>query len=236
MRLHEVTAGYARLLLKMALPILLTGIFFSFSRAAWIAAGILLVYWFISLLNQYRHSERSEESLADARAHIRVRSLASLGMTVFYIVLLVIIYRPLVFTRLRSDSRLEVKSRTERVEGLREAWQLIKKHSVLGVGIGNYTQGVARDLRPGQPLYTYQPVHNVFLLVWAELGTVGLLIFFGVLYFVVRISKPKALMILCFFVLMMADHFLWTLPFGTLLFWVVLGLSTRQKGLPLDKV
>lgn len=206
---------FQRLGLKVVTPILLTGIFFSFSRAAWVAALIVMVYWACSARIYPRRSDLK-------RAHY-----IALGMTILYVALLVVVYRPLVLARLTPESsgRLETKSRVERVEGVQEAWQMVRAHPIFGVGIGNYTQSVRRELRPSQPLYSYQPVHNVPLLIWTELGLVGLALFAGVLYFIVKQSRPAVLLSCCFAVLLLADHYLWTLPFGILLFWAVMGVA-----------
>lgn len=65
-----------------------------------------------------------------------------------------------------------------------ERWQLlvlalekITQHAVAGVGLGNFIPALS-----GQ---TYQPVHNVYLLLWAELG-LGVVV---VLYFLVKTMK-----------------------------------------------
>jgi len=212
--------------------LLLTGIFFSFSRAAWLATIGLLSYWVIKLLWQkQRHSEGAQRPKNPVQKE--TGSLATLGMTVLYVAILAFVFRPLVATRVMSTSgsRLEAKSRVERVEGMRESWQLIKKQPVLGVGIGNYTQAVAREVRPDDPLYTYQPAHNVFLLVWAELGLAGLALFVAVLYFIFKQSKFYILHF-TFLILLLFDHYLWSLPFGTLLFWSVMGML--QSDTPLE--
>ena len=226
----------------IVVPILLTGIFFSFSRAAWAAAIVVLGYWVIEVLKNICHFDRVPRdeclpALGEEKSHtvhgeeIPHPDFASgLGMTILYVVLLVVMFRPLVATRIFfNDSRLEVKSRTERASGLRESWGLIKTYPVAGVGIGNYTQAVARALRPKEPLYTYQPVHNVPLLILSELGIMGLALFASALYYILKQSRSNALVLSCFVVLMMIDHYLWTLPLGILLFWGVLGLSTSQK-------
>ncbi|MBI2551989.1 O-antigen ligase family protein [Candidatus Uhrbacteria bacterium] len=260
------------LLLKITVPILITGIFFSFSRAAWAATIVLLSYWVIKVLGKPSPQSspiKGEEAKRSPSpcvgegggegqevAHDRFY----IFLIIFYVLLLTLTFRPLVATRFHGDSRLEVKSRAERVEGVREAWQLARAHPVAGVGIGNYTQALARDVRPGQPLWSYQPAHNVFLLVLAELGVVGLLLFVAALYTIVRQSKfyilhftpaneaqngqaplghfrrvPLEQALLTFLILLMFDHYLWTLPFGILLFWGFLGLSTALAQPGLDK-
>ena len=86
--------------------------------------------------------------------------------------------------------------------------------------------------------WAYQPVHNVFLLVWAEIGIVGLLGFLGLLGYLGwsalkrfwkeedYISLP---LLLALVIIMMFDHWLWSLHFGVLWFWLILGLIVKQK-------
>ena len=194
--------------------VILTGIFFSFSRAAWVAVIVLLGYWVIKLLRRNSIGKK-----------LTIVSFLPMLSLMGYIVFLIIWFYPLVNARVMSanQGRLETKSRVERVQGVREAWELIKQHPLMCVGMGNYTQAVARDLRPDQPLYAYQPVHNVFLLVLAELGLVGLLFFLAILYQILKHSKFYILHS-TFYILLLLDHYLWTLPFGILLFWPILGL------------
>ena len=238
----QISNKWQELFLKVTAPILLTGIFFTFSRAAWIGAIGVFVWWVITTV---RHSvERSEKSRTELRsARLQSRSgnakashYITLGMTIVYVGVLAVIYRPLVFTRAMPNSteRLEEQSRAERVSQIKESWELIKKHPLIGVGIGNYTQAVKKEIRPGNYLWTYQPVHNVPLLVFAELGVFGLVLFGSLLYRMIKHYKVNVLMLVCLIVLMMSDHYLWTLPVGTMLFWAILGLSTSYKTLDID--
>ncbi|KKU72924.1 MAG: O-antigen ligase-related protein [Parcubacteria group bacterium GW2011_GWA2_47_26] len=224
----QMSQRWQRLVLQIAMPILLTGILFSFSRTAWLAVVFLLVYWFIGLL----FSEKTfGETFHNAQNPTIVGFCARtrwVWLAVGYLVFLVSLYRPLVAVRIFSgiENQLEVKSRVERVEGLREAWQITKNHPLLGVGIGNYTQAIAREIRLNDQVWSYQPVHNVPLLIWAELGVIGLFLFLLILY---QIFKTTQFYILhsTFYILLLFDHYLWTLPFGVFIFWSILGFSTR---------
>jgi hypothetical protein len=65
----------------------------------------------------------------------------------------------------------------ERIEYLNVSRGTISKSPILGVGAG---QSVLRSQDFSQKVlepYQYQPVHNVFLLIWSELGIVGLTLF-----------------------------------------------------------
>ena len=80
---------------------------------------------------------------------------------------------------------------------------------------------------PGQPAYSYQPVHNVFLLVLAEIGVFGFLFFVSlflyVFYQAIKIKDGFAVaLLIALMILMMFDHYFWSLHFGMMfLFFVV---------------
>ena len=142
--------------------ILISGLFFTFSRAAWIAFFVGLVIYAVQ-----------------TKAWREKIFLQFVLLLVVTATALTVLFFPLVRTRIGGDERLEMKSNKERATGYREAVQLIKAHPLIGVGIGNYTAAVARELRPNDPAWSYQPAHNIFLLVLAELGIIGFLLFFG---------------------------------------------------------
>ena len=181
------------------------------------------------------------------------------------------LYGNLALTRLSKDTRLEIKSNTERLEYYKYSKQIIKKHWLFGVGIGNYTLYNA-NLRikcestnceyANRPSWYYQPVHNTFLLVWAETGILGLVGFLGLLGYIIifnfqfsifkhffnykeirnqkseirnseqdysnqGINKNFVLslpILSAIIVIMLVDHWWWSLHFGMLFLWLILGL------------
>ena len=86
---------------------------------------------------------------------------------------------PLLLVRTNPESRLEVKSLTERRLFKEQAQQIIKQRPVRGVGLGGYIPTLML-VNPSLEPWNYQPVHNYWLLVWAELGIFGL---FGFIIF-----------------------------------------------------
>ena len=76
-----------------------------------------------------------------------------------------------------------------------------------------------------------QPVHNVFLLILAENGVIGLLLFAALLLAVARNVKGKVKTALFLTILTYAsvDHFLWTLAQGQLMFWLILGYIISER-------
>ncbi len=197
-----------------ALFVYWTALIFSFSRAAWLGVLGGLIFYFLASIFKKEH-----------RVFI-IKSI--LGIFVLTIILS-LIYNDLFFARLNSQNRLEVKSNEERVYLLQEAKYLIRKHAVFGTGIGNYGIAVFKEIDNGRPSYAYQPVHNVFLLIGVEVGVLGLVSFLVFLFYLVYLLWQKhnfgALSILLsVFIMMMFDHWWWSLHFGVLLFWFVLGI------------
>lgn len=202
--------------------VIVTGLFFTFSREAWLALAIgLLFFWIIVLIKK--------------QAGIFYKLLAT-GLAT--IIVLSIIFWPLLSTRLSGQDRLEVKSQFERATYLEQSFQLIKKHPILGMGIGNYTLAVHNEINPDLKSWDYQPVHNLYLLILAELGMVGLAIFVWLIIKVVRKLKitsqavwPLVYSSVVFVVLIIGffDHYLWTLHFGIMIFWLILGLAFKDS-------
>lgn len=71
---------------------------------------------------------------------------------------------------LRGQSFTEQQSISERVAQVGEWWQVMGQNGIWGTGIYQYPQALADIQGASLPAWAYQPMHNVFLLVIAELG------------------------------------------------------------------
>lgn len=85
-----------------------------------------------------------------------------------------------------GEAVLENRSVSERVTGYHEAVALIAHHPLTGVGIGAFTSALS-EVRPDEPSWSYQPVHNTPLLILAELGPLGLI---TCLWWLLSVVKP----------------------------------------------
>jgi len=148
------------------------GLFFTFSRSAWLgtAVGLLYLAW---VMRPWR--------AVDWRAP-RVRRAALLlgGLLAVVATVLGVAYRDLLATRLlRLGDPLEATSIRERAEDYPQAWGLIRVAPLQGVGSGYYVDalwaGVGADRPPG-----FRKVHNIYLLAAAELGIGGALLWLGI--------------------------------------------------------
>ncbi len=124
----------------------------------------------------------------------------------------------------------EQRSVEERISGAREAVAMIQASWPLGLGGGAYLTQLAR-LRPNLAPWSYQPVHNLFLLSLAELG-VWALIFWAVILGVFLAFWRQAhfawLGLAPWLLILMPalfDHFLWSMQEGRILLMFALGLA-----------
>jgi len=118
---------------------------------------------------------------------------------------------------------------TQRLEYWQTATGMIKDHPVVGVGPGNFQQAFLKyktDLKSADPKYA----HNIFLHMWAETGTLGLIgIIFLVLVFFRRYKAN------CKFIFLAGSAFIlhnlidstYFIPEVGMFWWVILGLTLR---------
>jgi O-antigen ligase len=207
----------------ISLIIITAGLFFSFSRTAWIGFGVGLIIMFVMYLGGIK------------------RMLPALFPIIIITGLLGYQHYQLVIARADPNANLEHKSATERIEYAQDSLQLLHNHWLLGVGPGNYGLAVQKEVKPTQSNWYYQPVHNVFLLVFTETGIFGLLAFSWLLLFLVVFNAKRLLtktamffpllniiLIIVLLIMMLFDHWLWSLHFGTILLWFVLGMTAKQ--------
>ncbi len=218
----DYSAKYFTYFFWVFVLVLFLGLIFSFSRAAWLGLFIALVFLVVYFLIRKRWK----------------KELIVLKVISVFIILSAIIfsqYGNLFITRVESKGRLEDKSNIERAFYLNESKNIIKENLWFGVGIGNYTVNTLKN-REGGYFWTYEPVHNTFLLVLVEIGIFGLLIYIGFLVFLIFESiRKKKVFNLTFLIILVTvmffDHWLWSLHFGILLFWMMVGIIVKENDL-----
>ena len=126
-------------------------------------------------------------------------------------------------------------------EQLNAAALTIFGHSpIFGVGPGNFLVELPKAL-PSRAVYFLQPVHNIYLLVMAEGGLVGIGIFGWLIWIVIKsktsqeqnksrakqVSVPTILLVplLTLLLLGFVDHYPLTIQQGQLLFTLLLSLN-----------
>lgn len=208
-----------RLFLEGGSIVILLSLLLTFSRMAWL--GILLG---ISLVGF--HTWREGEPRIQER-FLQVFFVLGLAGFVFGCVL-----REQIFPRFDTVTVEREKSVTERITAFQDAWTLIGKYPLIGVGAGNFTAQSMKE-NPGRPIWGIQPAHNVLLLIWVELGVIGLALFIGSIgSFVSLKSLFFSLQSAGFVVLLpslLLDHWLWTSHFGILFFAFLSGYTLRSS-------
>ena len=263
-------------LLKGLVVVFSAALFFSFSRSAWL--GLAAALALMTAQAVAGRNLKAQKSLAEI--------ILIMGFLFF---ILFSQYENLLAARVSGQGRLEGKSVAERIISYQDSWQLIKKNRLFGVGLGNYTLALNR-VRPGEKSYFFQPVHNVFILAWSEIGIIGFLFFIALLFAIARslfrhpptggggrvtrqsdylssrraergeiynswlarlpsiidfspaarndgkgeVAHNDSAILITLVVIMCLDHWLWSLHFGVLFFWLMMGLMAGKKINPLN--
>ena len=196
----------------------LLALIFTFSRSAWLALVIGLIVLSIIFLVR-------KEKWALGRLVALLFFSAILSGIIYFS------YQDLFTTRINAEGRLEEISFSERRFQIDEATSVLRDKWLFGAGIGNYTTFLANKDLEGNGVkkadWAYQPVHNSFLLLWAESGLLAL--FFFLTFFVAlwRRSSKEAFawsLLLPLILLMFFDHWLLSLPFGIIFLFFIFGL------------
>ncbi len=214
----KIKHKYHKLFLIFSASFISLGILFTYSRAAWL--GFIGAYFAGAVW------------LLKSKQAKWLKNFAA-GLLIYLVALLAVFSSatwPLIKTRLNigPPDRLELKSNTERIASWQQAVVLWQKHRWWGVGIGDYT--LARQTeQPDLKSWEIQPAHNIPLLILAELGIVGLVLFMflnGWLWFYLWRQRqwPEMGVLFLVWVLAMFDHFWWTLGAGLYVWWLIMGL------------
>ncbi len=192
----------------------LFALFFTFSRTAWIACVVGLAVLLVSLLLQ-----------KDRWVLGRYLALVFFSGVMLFIVAYP--YQSLLQVRIQGETRLEQKSLNERRDYLWQSKDLIAGHCFTGVGVGNYPLFLERADGYRKAVWDYQPVHNCFLLLWAECGVFSLIFFASFLAIMAKKNRHAVFsgaILAALIVIMLLDHWLLSLPFGLLFLFFILGL------------
>jgi len=185
----------------------------SFSRSAWL---VCLLMGALILLFQVKERERKAFSRLTIGNLSFFLFLVFLGGMVFY-------FGP----RFSTEEAFFL-----RMESARVALRMVGDYPLTGVGLNNFIPQLPFYWQAPETVRFLQPVHNLYLLMIAETGLAGLVIFLWLLVLTVKkilghyrlIFALSAILLLGFF-----DHYWLTLQQNQLLLVLVLGLSWAKK-------
>lgn len=200
--------------------VLLLGFFLTFSRVA--IFFLLFATIFVFIMNFHRSGGLARSGLKKL-----------LLVTSLFLIIFSIVFWPQVKSRARISSQEEAV--TDRIFYNNIAISLAASRPIIGSGIGQFVVDLMSKYKH-YPSRVYQPVHNVYLLIWAEVGTLGLVAFFVLIVSVFRKSILSFLSLdrtlglsittlgLAFLSMALFDHFLLTIQQGNLVFWPLLAM------------
>ncbi len=143
-----------------------------------------------------------------------------------------------VLSRLKGTNFAE-EAFSQRADLFKSALIIIKDHPLFGVGLHNFIPSLSHIQKPLSPTLYLQPVHNIFLLITAEIGIIGSAFFLWFLFKtynrllfylslrhheVAKQSLITLLILSAILILGLFDHYWLTLQQGQLLLALILGL------------
>ena len=193
----------------------------TYSRSAWLAFALSFAITGWMLFTHHR---------------VEMRRVIPLGLIILVMIFFTVtLFSNPIFTRFDATARLEAQSIEERFDGIEE-WKRVVSGNVLeGVGAGNYTVALEETF-PGREAYAYQPVHNTYLLIFSEVGIIGVL--FILLwaasidrYNYAQIPRVPAVGALAMgnavLIIGFLDHYIWSLWPGLALLAFVMAMTLR---------
>jgi O-antigen ligase len=193
--------------------VLLSGLFLTFSRSIWI---VFAVFSFILFIKLPKNKD--------------IKKMFFSSIAIFFF--LGLVFSNLVFARINVSSGDEGVNFRHIYENT--AFDFLSESPVLGVGVGNFVNTFKKSGIFGENVWTYQPVHNFYLLMASEIGLFGFVVFLLFLALILRSikfsEKQNSFKILflgiafSIFLLFLTDHYFWDLQQGALMLWVFLGL------------
>lgn len=129
------------------------------------------------------------------------------------------------------------------------ALNMVRQHPLLGVGYQNFVKTMDRYSVAALKDYQHQPVHNIYLLIAAESGMIGLSLFLVFIFLILKaavksFSDPLNALLtaifLSFLFIGLFDHYFFTIQQGRVMFFLTAALlfasasrnASRQTDLP----
>lgn len=205
--------------------IFISALFFTFSRSSFLAFTFFILFFGLYIVFKKKALLKKFILLG-----------AIMGLTTLYLAAL---FFPLLSQRANLDAGNGLQLRKTYTIA---AINIIKNNFLLGVGPNNFVREINNYLPQElklKELWKLQPVHNVFLLIFAETGFLGLLFFTGFLIYIIYSLFKKLsfgdnnlipiilMLVFSFITLMNFDHYFWTTQQTFFLLCITLGITCR---------
>src|SRR3989304_3945878 len=162
-----------------------------------------------------------------------VRLAAKIVVSGFFLTLIISLALPIVANVFINRGGEAKESLFNRLVLAQASGKMLSKSPVWGVGLNNFIPELPTSGILPRVSWWLQPVHNTNLLVLAETGIFGLLIYLGLVFKSLQAAtKQKSwailLPVLAILITGLFDHYWLTLQQNQLLFSLILGLSFRR--------
>ena len=223
-------AGYLGVVLVLFLPLLFKG---KLSKR-FVAALLLVLAALLLSASLAAVVSLSLVFLGYTLVRQKVNWTRKLSTTVLVSLVLLSMLMPALAKNYYKETSRLAESLSKRISLSISAGQMFSEQPLFGVGLNNYVGRLPQDNTATPVIWWLQPVHNLVLLVLAETGIVGALIFVGILYTALSkslLSNWPGVYLAILFILLTGflDHYWLTLQQNELLAAVVLGLSFRKR-------
>jgi len=216
--------------------IISSGILLSYSRSVISASAILLA----TLAVSHRKSVISFYSSCCKKLKIPNLAQGAIALIMFFTFLFLVynLLAPrLCLSKCPGDYSFELRTLYNKCSN-----SLITSHPFFGVGPGNFVPHLKSNFSGLFKPWEFQPAHNLYFLISAEIGLIGLVTFLIVIaYIILRLKltskdflkSPFAILFLLVLALGFVDHYEWALVQGQMLFWLALAFFASIKKKPL---
>jgi len=183
------------------------------SHGAWIAAVLVLIVFLIEKFNK--------------------NTFRRVCVSIVLLVIVLSLLLPAASRRLGPVlGHIEVVNQRLRLSQV--SGEIIAKNPFSGLGNGNFILGLKESVGFPKESWWLQPVHNIFLLTFSELGFVGFIIFATVPLVGINktiLKNDKKLLAVILFIILTGslDHYWLTLQQTQILFAIIIGLMFRKK-------
>jgi putative inorganic carbon (HCO3(-)) transporter len=225
---------WRRVPLLVALVLGLAALLLTFSRAAWLGTlvGALLMALLVAWASRQGRPVPARSTVVPLAAMLGLLAVGFVALN-----------WSLLQPRLGLTSQgTEIRSVDDRLMQVPAAWTLIQMRPVLGVGLGNYPTALYRLAPEAVAEYPeYQPVYSVPLLVTAELGPLGGVLWLGLIaapWLALWLRRREVRLtawwaglsgaLAALAVASFLDFYVWSSHQGRLVWWLILGLWARE--------
>jgi len=156
--------GFYKVLTGIVLCVGILGLVFSLSRGGWLSFGVVIIVVLVFAIRRTHH-----------KMHV---SWAIGGAMLLVMISLALSQQNLIMRRLVSDDAGAAYARITMAKG---AAAMINDYPILGVGLNNYSLLMPKYDMASFAIEGLVIVHNIFLLITAEAGIIGLIAFLWLL-------------------------------------------------------